>query len=80
MSRRRDYSELGLLVKILQDHVDRPEALCAGHGPLFDKALHVEDADDPDDHLQARDQAAALCQRCPHMTSCEDSFTRRRTS
>lgn len=73
VSRRPERSELGLLVEILQDHVDRPEAACVGHARLFDKALYVEDADGHDDHLQARDKAAAICRRCPHVTDCSDS-------
>lgn len=71
---RREPGVVPLLIAILSDRPNLPNAACRGLHPLFDTALHPEDRTDT---TVAQIAAERLCLHCPHTTACPDSLATR---
>lgn len=63
-----------LLIAILSDRPNLPDAVCRNEFTLFDAALHAEN---PGARTTAQITAEQLCRGCPHTTACPDSLATR---
>lgn len=74
MTARQEPGTVPLLIAILTDRPNLPNAACRGLHPLFDAARLPE----PGTNITiARLAAERLCRHCPHTTRCPDSLTTR---